>query len=266
MKEHRSQQHSDSPRADGSASGSARRQANAAHRPFAVFDIDGTLIRWQLYHAVVDSLVKHKYISPEAFSAIKTARLDWKHRTHAGSFKDYELELVRLYDNLLTSLSVEQFERAADDVFLEYKDQAYTYTRDLIAKLKKDGYLLFAISGSQTEVVAKIADYYGFDDFLGTVYERIGDKFSGNKEVVAFHKDQALKSLVKKHRGDYKNSIAVGDSFSDAAMLELVEQPIAFNPEHELFRYAKQRGWKIVLERKNVVYELKVQDGSYVLA
>ena len=25
-------------------------------RPFAVFDIDGTIIRWQLYHALADEL------------------------------------------------------------------------------------------------------------------------------------------------------------------------------------------------------------------
>ncbi len=27
-------------------------------QPFAVFDIDGTIIRWQLYHALADELAK----------------------------------------------------------------------------------------------------------------------------------------------------------------------------------------------------------------
>ena len=34
-------------------------------RPFAVFDIDGTLIRWQLYHAVADDMAKQNIINPQ---------------------------------------------------------------------------------------------------------------------------------------------------------------------------------------------------------
>jgi phosphoserine phosphatase len=29
---------------------------------FAVFDLDGTLVRWQLYHALVDRLAKKGYL------------------------------------------------------------------------------------------------------------------------------------------------------------------------------------------------------------
>jgi phosphoserine phosphatase len=39
-------------------------------------------------------------------------------------------------------------------------------------------------------------------------------------------------------------------------MLELVQRPIAFNPERELAKIAMKRGWPIVVERKNVVYKL----------
>jgi phosphoserine phosphatase len=49
-------------------------------------------------------------------------------------------------------------------------------------------------------------------------------------------------------------------------MLEYVEHPIAFNPEIRLFNEARNKGWKIVVERKNVVYELEANHGSYVLA
>lgn len=50
-------------------------------------------------------------------------------------------------------------------------------------------------------------------------------------------------------------------------MLELVDRPVAFNPNDELFEVAQARGWEIVIERKNVAYQLKKDsDGSYVLA
>src|SRR5882724_7901118 len=163
-------------------------------RPFAVFDIDGTLIRWQLYHAIADTLARQGYIKPEVYQTMKDARMAWKRRS-GSSFRDYELQVIEVYEAILKTLSIEQFESAANAVFEEYKDQVYTYTRDLIAKLKKDNYVLFAVSGSQTEIVAKIADYYGFDDYVGTVYERGGRGFSGQKIIGSHDKDKTLKEL-----------------------------------------------------------------------
>jgi HAD superfamily hydrolase (TIGR01490 family) len=234
-------------------------------RKFAVFDIDGTLIRWQLYHAIADHLVRLGFVAPVEFEPMKTARMDWKRRAQDASFRSYEEALIRSYEVVLARLAPSQLEKAVESVFDEYKDQVYVYTRDLIKELKTRGYLLFAISGSQTEIVEKIADYYGFESYLGTVYELKNDRFTGKKLVHAHHKDRALKQLMKEFNLSQAGSIAVGDSASDIKMLELVEQPIAFNPETELYNYSRARGWKIVVERKNVVYELEEGNGSYLL-
>lgn len=235
-------------------------------KPFAVFDIDGTLIRWQLYHAVADALAKRSVFDPEAYRDIREARMLWKRRAHSESFKAYEERLVRGYEALLSRLSVRQFQTAANDVFDEYKDQVYTYTRDLIKSLRAQGYLLLAISGSQTEIVGKIADYYGFDDFVGTQYERVSGRFSGRRASAPKDKAEVLRMLVHKHEATFKGSLAVGDSEGDIPMLEIAEEAVAFNPSEKLFRHAARKGWKIVVERKNHVYELIQRDGTYVLA
>ncbi len=236
-------------------------------KQFAVFDIDGTLIRWQLYHSIADTLARQGHIKPEVYQTMKDARMVWKRRqSDKGSYLEYERQVIDVYETILRTLSFQNFETAVDAVFEEYKDQVYTYTRDLIGKLKKDGYMLLAISGSQTEIVAKISDYYGFDDYVGTTYERAGRGFSGRKQIGSLNKDKTLKALMKKHSLNPKGSIGVGDSRSDIAMLELVEKPIALNPERELFKHAKEQGWRIVLERKNVIYKLEKHDGRYLLA
>jgi phosphoserine phosphatase len=36
----------------------------------------------------------------------------------------------------------------------------------------------------------------------------------------------------------------------------MVETPICFNPNKKLYEYAKRSGWKIVVERKDVIYDL----------
>jgi HAD superfamily hydrolase (TIGR01490 family) len=235
-------------------------------RKFAVFDIDGTLIRWQLYHAMTDALAKEGHVDQALYQTTKDARMLWKRRAYAESFKVYEAKLIKTYESVLKSITPDQLEKVTQRVFDEYKDQVYIYTRDLIRSLRAKDYALLAISGSQVEIVSKIVDYYGFDDYVGTVYKVAAGRFTGAKTIGSADKALVLKELVKKHGLSFRGSAAVGDSASDISMLELVETAIAFNPEKKLFEQATEQGWKIVIERKNVIYELEPKNGQYRLA
>jgi HAD superfamily hydrolase (TIGR01490 family) len=235
-------------------------------RRFAVFDIDGTLIRWQLYHATVDQLAKNGLISSKLKNEISNLRLKWKKREHEISFKEYERGLVKIFDSIVTNISPDIFDKTVIEVVDRYKDQVYTYTRDFIKKLKEDGYFLLAISGSQKELVKLIAEYYGFDDWAGSTYERQDNVFTGKKNVISKDKASVLNGFIKKHNLSFNDSYGFGDTESDTAFLEMVDRPIAFNPEINLYKYAKQNGWKIVIERKNVIYKLEPQNGRYILA
>lgn len=233
-------------------------------QPFAVFDIDGTLVRWQLYHAIADAVLAAA--KPEEHQKVIAARSKWKSRTHEESFREYEMELLSVYEAVLQSVDVSAFLQANDKVFEEYKDQIYRYTRDLIHDLKAKGYLIFAISGSNDEVVGKMAQYYGFDDYAGVKYLHKDGHFTGKVTGTWGRKDKILLDLVAKHQATFAGSVGVGDSEGDITMLELVEHPIAFNPSKKLFMHAQEQGWRVVVERKNMVYELGQHDGTYILA
>jgi HAD superfamily hydrolase (TIGR01490 family) len=236
-----------------------------SRRPFAVFDIDGTIIRWQLYHAVSDQLAKNGLIDMQAFDKVRRTRMDWKRRSGTDAFNEYEMQLVKVFDQALAGMSVTGFSQAVNTVFEEYKDQVYTYTRQLIHELQKQHYLLFAISGSPGPIVAKLIEYYGFDDFAATTYEEANGRFTGKKHLSIGRKPQLLTELIAKHQTGVADSIAVGDSEGDIDMLAMVERPIAFNPSRLLFEHARKQEWEIVVERKNVVYELEAGDGRYEL-
>lgn len=49
----------------------------------------------------------------------------------------------------------------------------------------------------------------------------------------------------------------MGDTEGDVNMLNLVGKPIAFNPNLHLAKIAKKKAWQIVVERKDVIFELK---------
>jgi len=235
-------------------------------KKFAVFDIDGTLIRWQLYHAIVNRLAAKGKISKEAYEKIRETRMVWKKREYDTSFGDYELALVQQWAAESKKLTYDQYLETVDEVVDEYIDQAYTYTRDLIKELRDKGYFLLSISGSPKEAVARVAKHYGFDDFVAAEFLLDKNKhFAGKGFSPVFDKAKALRKLVAKHDLDFAGSVAIGDTASDIAILELVENPIAFNPEKKLFEAAKKSGWPIVIERKNMVYELKPQGKSYQL-
>ncbi len=145
----------------------SKREAGRNQKPFAVFDIDGTLIRWQLYHAVVNELALRGHLSKGAYDKIHLSRMEWKTRTHQESFKSYEKVLIDTYHQALANLSVENYLKVVDTIFEEYKDQVYIYTRDLLRSLKKSGYVLIGISGSPAEIIDKLGAYYEFDAVVG---------------------------------------------------------------------------------------------------
>ncbi len=233
---------------------------------FAVFDIDGTLIRWQLYHAAVDELGKRSLLDAAAYQKVKEARMQWKRREHKNAFRTYERLLIKLYEQALPAITPAQFDEVAEHVAQEYKTQVYTYTRDLIQSLKQRNYFLLAISGSHRELIRHVAHLYGFDAWVGSEYERKAGQFTGKRKLASDNKDETLQRLVQSHRLTYEESIGVGDSLSDAAFLSLVKTPIVFNPTEELLQLAKARHWQIIIERKNVIYRLEWHDGKYILA
>lgn len=236
-------------------------------KKYAVFDIDGTLIRWQLYHAVVNELGKKGIIPEEKAKQIKQSRMRWKRRESDNAFHEYEMTLIELFESSLKSISPEDLDKTINEVAEEYKSQVYVYTRNLVNELKGKGYFMIAISGSHEEIIKHVAENYGFDDWVGSRHERDDEGFTGEKFVASLNKKQILNMLINKHNLSSEDSYGVGDTANDAPILEMVENPIAFNPNKALYELAKGKGWKIVIERKNVCYELtKNNSGAYVLS
>lgn len=234
---------------------------------FAAFDIDGTLFRSGLYREVVYELLATDKAPRSLTQAFEKHEIDWKTRQSSSAFKAYESAMAGAFDAALPHIAIADFEAAAESVIARMSDYVYVYTRDLIRNLKQDGYTLIAISGSQEELVQPFAEKYGFDVWVGQHYERGEDGFFTGV-VVKTHagKDKILQRVASEHNLSFTDSVAVGDSYGDIGMLSLVDRPIAFNPEQALFEHAKQAGWQIVVERKNMIYTLEPHGSSFVLA
>jgi HAD superfamily hydrolase (TIGR01490 family) len=237
-------------------------------KKFAVFDIDGTLFRWQLFHEVVFELIESGHLPSDTKKQIDEKMDQWRNRTHRHAFADYEKAVIDAFRPHLAGLKITDLEAAADKILARSGARVYAYTRNLIDTLRADGYTLIAVSGSHDEIVKRFGELWKFDLAFGQIHDAKEGFYTGTipGELLVTQKGTFLENIVGQHDLTWQGSIAVGDSLSDAAMLRLVEQPIAFNPDDRLFAIAQAEKWKVVLERKNMIYELESQDGTYVLA
>lgn len=224
----------------------------------AIFDIDGTIFRSSLVIELSHALVDVGVFPPLAKKEISKEYLAWLDRK--GSYEAYIDKVVKIYIKHIKGQRYTKVKRIAQNVIDYQKDRVYRFTRDLIKKLKSRGYFLVAISGSPSYIVEKYAKAIGFNLFFGTELEIKNGKFTGKVLSLdsAYNKAKIVKSLAAKYASaDLKKSLAVGDTQGDVPMLSLVGRPLAFNPNFQLAKIAKSRGWQIVVERKDVMYNIK---------
>jgi len=236
-----------------------------APRKLAIFDLDGTLYRWQLFHEVVFVLKEQGMFPADAAQKLDDAYAAWNNRQM--SFSVYERQVIDTLIGSLTDIPPSTFDAAAREVSERSGRKTYRYTLALMKQLKAEGYFLLAVSGSQQEVAELFARKFEFDDCIGSLYEREGDHFTGNIiRFVPHNKHTLVKEYAETHGFTLTDSVAVGDSDGDISMLELVDHPIAFNPNDGLLNAAEKHGWKVVVERKNVALTLEPNEsGTYAL-
>ncbi len=236
-------------------------------RQFAVFDIDGTIVRSSLMQLIVKELVNRGKLDGAAAGDIERLIHDSRQRIIDGDFGAYMNQAVTMLMNHSGGvLSVADYEVAIQSVVLSLNSTTYVYTRQLIETLRSSSFYLIAISGSEQRAVNAISKALGFNTCAaGVFYPDDGTKLTGQVQRFAAKKDEVLKAIVEKHDLKIKGSMAIGDTSSDIDMFNLVDQPVAFNPNQALFKIAREKGWMVVLERKDVVYGLQLLNGEYVL-
>ena len=227
-------------------------------RKVAFFDIDGTVFRSSLLIEVVEALIKAGVFPASARDHYQNAKERW--RAREGSYEAYIDKVVESYLEHIKGVHYGTFADIGRAVVEEQGKYVYRYTRDLIAQLKDDLYYVVAISQSPKTILDEFCQHYGFDKVYGRMYE-IGpsDRFTGIVTDEHLIQNKAnIMARVLEHNPELTTvgSIAVGDTEGDVTLLESVERPICFNPNLALFEHAKKRGWDVVVERKDVIYEL----------
>ncbi len=236
------------------------------NRKIAVFDIDGTLFRWQLFHELVAELGKQGLFPKDVSSKVEEKFFAW--RALQATWADYENAVVDAIQTYIAGIPPAKLDECAKTVVEKSGHKVYNYTSGLVKRLKSEGYYLLALTGSQQEIAEIFAKKHGFDDCLGSLMARDekGNFTTKYERFVIGNKAEILTNYCVKNGFDLSNeSYAVGDSSGDGQMLALVTNPIAFNPDEQLLESAVNSGWSVVIERKNIAYHLEAIAGQVIL-
>jgi HAD superfamily hydrolase (TIGR01490 family) len=119
----------------------------------------------------------------------------------------------------------------------------------VIEQHKERGDLAFLVTAAPIELADVIAEALGMDGAIATRSEVDAEGFyTGRLVDGVMHgptKAKAVAEVAAEHKVDLVECHAYSDSVNDLPLLESVGHPHAVNPEHELARIARVRGWPI---------------------
>ena len=222
----------------------------------AIFDIDGTIFRKNLHFELIDELAYMGIFEKSVRSELVRLYGHWL--DHEGTYEEYRDKLVKLYELHIKGCKQNDISEASKSVAKFNAKRTYIFANKQIERLQND-HMMLMISGSPIEIVKEYANIFKFDHFYGSVYEVDKSGVYTGKAIFepTIDKGAVVKQFMAENGITLKDSVGIGDTESDASFLELVDEPIAFNPNLNLKKISEKKGWKIVVEKKDVLYEIK---------
>jgi HAD superfamily hydrolase (TIGR01490 family) len=217
--------------------------------PLAIFDLDNTLLNgdsdylWGVFLAekgIVDAA--------------------WYEKENDRFYQEYKAGRLDIYEFLRFSLKplsqhpIEQLQQWHRE-FMQEKIEPILLpaARALVEKHRKAGDILMIITATNAFVTAPIASALGIEHLIATDPEMIDGRYTGEiAGIPSFREGKVsrLNSWLAAHQQNLSNSSFYSDSHNDLPLLELVDKPVAVDPDEILTQTAEQRGWPVITLRE----------------
>jgi HAD superfamily hydrolase (TIGR01490 family) len=212
----------------------------------AFFDLDNTLIKGSVLFHLGVGMVRHRLV---------TRREITRHAWHHVAYRwrgERSGQVSDLRDRALTlgaGLRVAEIVALSEQVYDErLAARIWDGTRGLAQGHLDAGEPVWLVTAAPVELAEIIAGRLGFSGALGTVAEVCDGAWTGQLVGDILHgqaKADAVQALAQHERLDLDQCAAYSDSINDLPLLELVGYPHAVNPDHQLRRIARERGWPV---------------------
>ncbi len=232
-------------------------------KPFAAFDVDGTIFKSSLAEKVVDRCIAEGIFPAEEFNLVYANRKRWQVRNNEGLYQAYMQRLIGALVKNMAGVEVKRFDEVAEAMIEEQQVRKFAFPRRLMETVK-DSHSIVAISGSPDILVKPFLQDLQVRNVYGSTFEHKEGVFTGVAKSVG-NKAEVLKGLVDDRIVSQTGSIAVGDTISDVPMLTYADKAIIFNASNTLTSFGKEYGWVRVNEVKDNITVLITHGpaGSY---
>lgn len=216
----------------------------------AIFDFDGTLYSKETFYTMMEHLKNHPLYRkryPKFMRAIFPPYI-------ANKIKLYPNDKMRshsmqLYLEALDHLTIEEanifFEQVAQKMQLDFNEQVM----EKVIEHAEDDLHVLLVSGAYTPLLYKVTEGLPFHNIIGTDIPIAEGKITSQApldHVQGMRKNEKVHHYLQGKKIDWQNSYAYGDSYADLAVLDLVGNPIAVQPDDKLRTVARNRGWLIL--------------------
>jgi HAD superfamily hydrolase (TIGR01490 family) len=211
----------------------------------ALFDLDNTLLDGDSDYLWGCFLVEHGIVDGETYQKENQRFYD---QYLDGSLDIYEF--LRFQLRPLATHKVDQLQQWREQ-FLNHKIDPILLPKaqELLEKHRRQGDQLLIITATNRFITGPIAERFGVSHLLATELEmRDGEYTGGVSGTPCFQngKIDHLQAWLHERGQNLEGSWFYSDSHNDQPLLELVDHPVAVDPDDKLATLARQRGWPVI--------------------
>ena len=158
-------------------------------------------------------------------------------------YSEFAIEVLTRFSLKELALMHQQF--MVDKIEPIFLDKA----QQLIDNHRSQGDTLLVVTATCRFVTEPIVKHYGIDNLLAIETEIIDGRYTGKLigiPTYASGKVDNLMPWLKENDETLEGSSFYSDSHNDIPLLELVDHPIAVNPNAALKTYAEDKNWPIL--------------------
>jgi len=217
----------------------------------ALFDLDNTLIYGDSDHLWGEFLCQ--------IGAVDTAKYRAQNDKFYQDYKEGKLDIVAYNEFCLAPLTkhtLTQLQQWHTQFLNEIIIPAILPAGQAqLAKHQRDGDRVAIITATNEFITGPIASHMKVDTLLATTPEIIANRYTGKLSGTPCFQDgkvTRLKAALVNTAKDLVGSYFYSDSINDLPLLELVDHPIAVDPDESLRAHAIQQAWPIVSFRTGI--------------
>jgi HAD superfamily hydrolase (TIGR01490 family) len=216
-------------------------------RAAAFFDLDKTLMQGSSAFQFARAVRKAGLMSRRQLVSDALANLRFRLR---GASDEQSQALRDRIAGSLAGVRVRDLERLGVPVLLGILPRLYPRMLEIAHEHQDAGRPVYIVTAAAQELAETLARVMAFDGAIGSHLSDVRDGvYTGHASgrfVYREAKAEAIAELAERDGYDLTACYAYSDSASDLPMLEVVGHAVVVNPDAELERLARQRGWEVL--------------------